>query len=56
MRPNSTTSELDQPPLSHLAIGLEHDAPTQTILHECLVRLRQAQLPRQPRVLDARPA
>ena len=39
-----------------LAVGLDHDAAAQVVEHQRLVRLGQAQLPRQAGVLDARSA
>ena len=37
-----------------LAVGLQHDAAAQVVHHQRLVRLGDAELPRQARVLDAR--
>eukprot|EP01137_Pigoraptor_chileana_P031731 Opistho-2@20015 len=41
---------------AQLAVRLQHNAPAEIVQHERLVRLCQAKLPRQPRMLDARPA
>eukprot|EP01136_Pigoraptor_vietnamica_P023733 Opistho-1_new@6558 len=46
----------DVAPRAQLAVRLQDDAPAQVVQDERLVRLGEAQLPRQPRVLDARPA